>query len=201
MYSHVAKVNRGTMVYISGQVPSDAYGKIIGEGDFEAQVEQVFANLKIAVEAAGGVMADIVKLNYFLAAVVDQAENAPDTRPLSQCCQAAGQYICCREPPDAAGVADRDRGGCGHRRLSRLAGRRRNLGGFALALQDPIFARKADIAWRQAACGPSAPFKSAAGRSLSRMRLAGSVHRLICRRWRNVRTRFGSSLEWSHLDA
>ena len=37
---------------ISGQVSSDTSGKIIGEGDFEAQVEQVFANLKIAVEAA-----------------------------------------------------------------------------------------------------------------------------------------------------
>jgi enamine deaminase RidA (YjgF/YER057c/UK114 family) len=71
VYSHVAKVKRGTIVYISGQVPSDASGKIIGEGDFEAQVEQVFANLKTAVEAAGGVMADIVKLNYFLAAEVD----------------------------------------------------------------------------------------------------------------------------------
>ena len=66
VYSHVAKVNSGTIVYISGQVPSDASGKIIGEGDFETQVEQVFANLKIAVEAAGGTMADIVKLNYFL---------------------------------------------------------------------------------------------------------------------------------------
>src|SRR5215472_2148813 len=91
VYSHVAKVNRGTIVYISGQVPSDASGKIIGEGDFEAQVEQVFANLKIAVEAAGGVMADIVKLNYFLA---------------------ASQHVRCRQPPDAPGLADRDRGGC-----------------------------------------------------------------------------------------
>ena len=72
VYSHIAKVNRGTIVYISGQVSSDASGKIIGEGDFEAQVEQVFANLKIAVEAAGGVMADIVKPNYFLAAEVDR---------------------------------------------------------------------------------------------------------------------------------
>src|SRR5882762_6723612 len=34
--------NRGTIVYISGQVSSDASGKIIGESDFEAQVEQVF---------------------------------------------------------------------------------------------------------------------------------------------------------------
>ena len=52
VYSHIAKVNRGRIVYISGQVPSDASGRIIGEGDFEAQVEQVFANLKAAVEAA-----------------------------------------------------------------------------------------------------------------------------------------------------
>jgi enamine deaminase RidA (YjgF/YER057c/UK114 family) len=65
-YPHVAKVNRGAIVYLSGQVPSDASGKVVGEGNFEAQVEQIFANLKIAVEAAGGTMADIVKLNYYL---------------------------------------------------------------------------------------------------------------------------------------
>jgi enamine deaminase RidA (YjgF/YER057c/UK114 family) len=52
-YSHIAKVNHGTIVYLSGQVPSDASGNLVGECDFEAQVEQVFRNLKIAVEAAG----------------------------------------------------------------------------------------------------------------------------------------------------
>ena len=35
-YSHIARVNHGTMVYISGQVPSEASGKVIGEGNFEA---------------------------------------------------------------------------------------------------------------------------------------------------------------------
>src|SRR5712671_6895494 len=73
-YSHIAKVNSGTIVYLSGQVASDASGKVVGEGDFEAQVEQVFRNLKIAVEAAGGTMADIVKLNIYLVAEVDQAD-------------------------------------------------------------------------------------------------------------------------------
>src|ERR1700735_940922 len=81
VYSHIAKVNRGTMFYISGQVPSDASGKIVGEGDFEVQVEQVFANLKIAVEAAGGTMADIVKLNFYLVAKVTQAD-VPKLRPI-----------------------------------------------------------------------------------------------------------------------
>ena len=102
---------RGTIVYISGQVSSNASGKIIGEGDFEAQVEQVFANLKIPVEAAGGAMADgqAELLPRRRGRSGRRAENAPDTRPLSQCCPAAGQHVCCREPPDAAGVADRDR--------------------------------------------------------------------------------------------
>jgi enamine deaminase RidA (YjgF/YER057c/UK114 family) len=92
VYSHVAKVNRGSIAYISGQVPSDASGKIVGEGDFEAQVEQVFANLKTAIEAAGGVMADIVKLNYFLSADVDQAD-VPKMRPIRD------RYLNVEKPP------------------------------------------------------------------------------------------------------
>jgi enamine deaminase RidA (YjgF/YER057c/UK114 family) len=73
-YSHIARVNSGTIVYIAGQVACDVSGRLIGEGDFEAQVEQVFTNLGIAMEAAGGTMADIVKLNTYLVAEVDQAE-------------------------------------------------------------------------------------------------------------------------------
>ena len=42
-YSHGAKVHGGTIIYLAGQVSSDASGKLIGEGNFEAQVEQVFA--------------------------------------------------------------------------------------------------------------------------------------------------------------
>ncbi len=91
-YSHVAKVNRGAIVYLSGQVPCDASGKLIGEGDFEAQVEQVFRNLKIAVEAAGGSMADIVKLNYFLVAEVEQA-SVPKLRPIRD------RYLNVAQPP------------------------------------------------------------------------------------------------------
>jgi enamine deaminase RidA (YjgF/YER057c/UK114 family) len=91
-YSHIAKVNHGTIVFLSGQVPSDASGKLIGEGDFEAQVEQVFANLKIAVEGAGGTMADIVKLNYYLAAEVEQA-TVPKLRPIRD------RYLNVENPP------------------------------------------------------------------------------------------------------
>ena len=75
-YSHIAKASGGTTIYIAGQVASDASGKLIGEGNIEAQAEQVFKNLKAAVEAAGGTMADLVKMNVFLV-----AEVAPDELP------------------------------------------------------------------------------------------------------------------------
>jgi enamine deaminase RidA (YjgF/YER057c/UK114 family) len=71
-YSHVAKVTSGAIVYIAGQVSSDASGQLVGEGDFEAQAEQVFRNLKAAVEAAGGTMADVIKMNVYLVDEVPQ---------------------------------------------------------------------------------------------------------------------------------
>lgn len=91
-YSHLAKVHRGTIVYLAGQVSSDASGKLVGEGNFEAQAEQVFRNLKIAVEAAGGAMADIVKLNIYLVAEVDQ-DQVPKLRAIRD------RYVNVTQPP------------------------------------------------------------------------------------------------------
>ena len=54
------------MVYISGQVALDASGNVVGEGDFRAQCQQVYENVKAAVEAVGGSMDDIVKLGTFM---------------------------------------------------------------------------------------------------------------------------------------
>ena len=73
-YSHVAKLSGEGLVFIAGQVPRDASGALVGEGDFAAQLEQVFKNLLIAVEAAGGSMRDIVKLNYYCVDTVDPAK-------------------------------------------------------------------------------------------------------------------------------
>src|SRR5690349_3718773 len=91
-YSHVAKVNRGTLVYIAGQVSSDASGKLVGEGDFEAQAERVFANVKLAVEAAGATIADIVKMNTYIVASVDPAD-VPKMRAVR------GRYFGSGTPP------------------------------------------------------------------------------------------------------
>ena len=91
-YSHIAKVNKGTLIYLAGQVSSDPSGKLVGEGNFEAQAEQVFRNVKIAVEAAGATMADIVKLNIYLVAEVSQDE-VPKMRAIRD------RYVNKQKPP------------------------------------------------------------------------------------------------------
>jgi len=73
-YSQVAEITCGKLVYISGQVSRDASDALIGERDFGAQAEQVFQNLKIAVEAAGGTFANIIKLNYYCVDTVEPSQ-------------------------------------------------------------------------------------------------------------------------------
>ena len=65
-YSHVVDAPASRVVYISGQVPLDAAGELVGEGDFAAQVRQVFENLTAALAAADASWDDVVKLNYFV---------------------------------------------------------------------------------------------------------------------------------------
>ncbi len=59
-------IRAGNTVYLSGQIPLDPATMQMVEGGFEAEAVQVFENLKAVCEAAGGSLADIVKLNIFL---------------------------------------------------------------------------------------------------------------------------------------
>lgn len=69
-YSHAVAFT-GTVVAVSGQVPVDGEGRPVGEGDAEAQVRQVYANLATALEAAGSSLARVVKLTVFLTDLQD----------------------------------------------------------------------------------------------------------------------------------
>jgi 2-iminobutanoate/2-iminopropanoate deaminase len=57
---------RGKLVFISGMTARRADGSIAGIGDIEAQTKQVCENLKSAVEAAGGKMDDIVRVDVYV---------------------------------------------------------------------------------------------------------------------------------------
>jgi reactive intermediate/imine deaminase len=65
-YSHVVDVSGSRIIYVSGQVPLDRDGQLVGAGEFDAQTRQVFENLTAALEATGVAWSDVVKLNYFV---------------------------------------------------------------------------------------------------------------------------------------
>ena len=59
-------IKTGTTVYLSGQIPLVPETMEIISEDFAEQAEQVFKNLVAVCEAAGGSLANAVKLNIFL---------------------------------------------------------------------------------------------------------------------------------------
>ncbi|MCU0758494.1 MAG: RidA family protein [Steroidobacteraceae bacterium] len=59
-------VRAGDTVYISGQIPLDpASGELVA-GDIEAEIRRAFDNLAAIARAAGGSLADAVKVTVFL---------------------------------------------------------------------------------------------------------------------------------------
>ena len=66
-FSHAIAVEaKGKLVFISGMTSRRADGTIAGIGDIEAQTRQVCENLKSAVEAAGGTMDDICRVDVYV---------------------------------------------------------------------------------------------------------------------------------------
>ena len=63
-YSQAVRV--GDTVYLSGQIPLDPQTMQLVEGGMETQIRRVFDNLAAVADAAGGSLADTVKLNVFL---------------------------------------------------------------------------------------------------------------------------------------
>ncbi len=63
-YSQAVKVD--STIYLSGQIPLHPETMTLVGSDINTQVCQVFDNLKAVAEAAGGTLADVVKLNIFL---------------------------------------------------------------------------------------------------------------------------------------
>ena len=62
-----AVVSQGARtIYISGQTDWDASKQIVGENDLGEQTRQALRNVQLAVEAAGGTLADVVSLRLYI---------------------------------------------------------------------------------------------------------------------------------------
>jgi len=74
-YSHAVRVPIGeaTLLFVSGQLPLDASGALVGTGDMAAQARQVFENLRTILEANDATFADVVKVGTFVTDLTDLA--------------------------------------------------------------------------------------------------------------------------------
>jgi enamine deaminase RidA (YjgF/YER057c/UK114 family) len=80
-FNHGILVTGGRLLFLAGQDASDAEGRIVAPGELLAQFEQVLRNLQAVVEAAGGTMQDIVKLNVY---VVNRDAYRANLKPLGE---------------------------------------------------------------------------------------------------------------------
>jgi 2-iminobutanoate/2-iminopropanoate deaminase len=89
--SHYADaVRAGDLLFVSGCVPVDDEGNLVGGDDVVAQAEQVFENIGAVLAAAGASAQDVVKVTLFLTDVDDRPKINPvrqrffgETRPAS----------------------------------------------------------------------------------------------------------------------
>jgi reactive intermediate/imine deaminase len=92
-YSHAVEFS-GRLLVVSGQVPVDGDGQLVGADDPEAQVRQVFENLRTALAASGAAFEDVVKITVFLTDLTD----------LDAFRRIRNEYIAADAPPASSAV-------------------------------------------------------------------------------------------------
>jgi 2-iminobutanoate/2-iminopropanoate deaminase len=88
-YTHVVVAPDGRTVYLAGQVAFDSTGQVVGKGDFKAQAEQVYQNLRRALASVGGSLGDVVKTTTYIT----------DVNNIAQLREIRGKYLNPAHPP------------------------------------------------------------------------------------------------------
>ena len=73
-------VRAGDLVFVSGCVPTDAEGNVVGGDDVAAQARKTLENIGVILERGGATFADVVKVTVFLTDIDDR----PKINPLRQ---------------------------------------------------------------------------------------------------------------------
>jgi enamine deaminase RidA (YjgF/YER057c/UK114 family) len=80
-YSNGILTEGGRVLFLAGQTGMGSEGNIASPGDLVAQFAQALFNLRAVVEAAGGTMTDIIKLNLY---VTDKAAYKANLKPIGE---------------------------------------------------------------------------------------------------------------------
>jgi enamine deaminase RidA (YjgF/YER057c/UK114 family) len=88
-FTHAVKV--GPVIYVSGELPLDSAGQLVGADDLRAQARRVFANLEVALRLAWAQPTDVVELRMYLVNL-----SPSDVQTVRE---AAPQFFPARNPP------------------------------------------------------------------------------------------------------
>ena len=92
-FSQAWRVEDGrTIIFVSGQVSASPDGQPVHEGDFPAQVRQVFENLRTVLAESGASLGDVVKMGVFL----------PDISRLPEYGRVKAEFFTGRQPASTA---------------------------------------------------------------------------------------------------
>jgi 2-iminobutanoate/2-iminopropanoate deaminase len=75
-YAHAVRAD-GPLLFVSGVVPIDGDGRLVGGEDVVEQTRAVFANLAQVLAAGGAQLADVVKVTVFLTDIADRPRINP----------------------------------------------------------------------------------------------------------------------------
>lgn len=77
LYAPVVTVTQGKLIFVSGLLSRNKDNEIVGRGDMAAQIRQVGENLKIALEAAGATLDDLVRTQTFTTDIEEFFKHVP----------------------------------------------------------------------------------------------------------------------------
>jgi 2-iminobutanoate/2-iminopropanoate deaminase len=75
-YSNCVRVRAGSLLFISGQIGTDANGRLVGS-DAAAQADQALRNIELLLQANGASMKDVVKVTVYVTDMDDLDVIAP----------------------------------------------------------------------------------------------------------------------------
>jgi reactive intermediate/imine deaminase len=70
-------VRVGDLLFVSGCVPTDADGNVVGGDDVAAQARKTLENIGVILERAGASFADVAKVTVFLTDIDDRPKINP----------------------------------------------------------------------------------------------------------------------------
>lgn len=93
-YTQIVTTEGGKTIYISGQIPINEKGELVGKDSLSVQINQVFKNINTALKSVNATFNDVIKVTYYI------KNYKPEYLPLIR--EMRSKYFNKENPPSAS---------------------------------------------------------------------------------------------------